>query len=232
MIKLRLSQERGYENRDWLESYHTFSFNTYYDPNFINYRSLRVINEDRVKGGKGFGEHSHKNMEIITYVIEGALEHRDSLGNRHVIRQGEIQLMSAGTGIIHSEYNFFQHDAVHFLQIWILPNKSDLSPKYAQKQFSTASKWETWCLLVSENGRDGSLTIQQDADLYSSLLEKGGEIKFQTVDERFYWIQILSGKFQILDTVLNQGDAGAIQQESLFTIQCLEEGEIFLFDLA
>ncbi len=233
MIKPRYSRDRAYEDRGWLKTFHTFSFDQYYDPNFMNYRTLRVINEDRVSEGKGFPAHEHNNMEIITYILEGALEHRDNLGNTSTLTKGEIQMMSAGTGIVHSEYNPSQYNDVHFLQIWILPNKNNLSPQYVQKQFSSALKWEDWCLLVSQNGREGSLKIHQDADLYSTILDKGGEIAFQMMKDRFYWIQILSGKFQILDIVLSHGDAGAIEEEdSSLQIRCLEAGEVLLFDLS
>jgi quercetin 2,3-dioxygenase len=232
MIRLRRSEDRGFVDKGWLQSYHTFSFDTYYDPDFKGFRQLLVINEDTVKGGKGFGSHSHKDMEIVTYVLEGVLEHQDSMGNTSVIRTNEVQLMTAGTGIVHSEYNLSHHQSAHFLQIWIRPEKNGLEPSYAKKSFSDASKWGQWCLLCSRNGREGSLRIHQDADLYATLLDDHDEILFETLFDRYYWIQIISGQFLIQGKTLQKGDGAFIQDESAIKTQCLSSGELLLIDLA
>lgn len=232
MISIRRSKERGYEDKGWLQTYHTFSFDTYYDPDFLNFRSIIVINEDTIKGGKGFGSHSHRDMEILTYVLEGALEHKDSMGNTSVIRPGEVQRMSAGSGVTHSEYNLSHHLPVHFLQIWIRPEQQGVEPSYAQRQFSSASKWGQWCLIASRTGREGSIRIHQDADLYASLLDADEQLSFEALIERHYWIQILAGKFQIKDVLLETGDAISMSDELLIDIRCIESGEFLLFDLA
>lgn len=232
MIRLRKSKERGYENKSWLETYHTFSFDTYYDPEFLGYHQLRVINEDTVKGGKGFGSHGHKDMEIITYVIEGAIEHQDSMGHTSIIRPGEIQCMSAGAGITHREYNLSHHLPAHFLQIWINPDQYGLQPSYAKRLFSSASKWGQWCLICSRNGREGSLRIHQDVDLYATLLEDNEELLFEALFDRYYWIQIISGKFLIQETLLESGDGAALNNESTIKVHCLSSGELLLFDLS
>ncbi len=231
MIELRTSKERGYEDKGWLQTYHTFSFDTYYDPDFLRYRDLRVINEDTVKGGKGFGAHHHRDVEILTYVLEGALEHRDSLGNTSVIRPNEVLRMSAGTGITHSEYNLSHHLPVRFLQIWINPERHDLEPSYSQKLFSSASKWGQWCLIGSRNGRDGSLRIHQDLDLYSTILDDNDEIRYEAMFDRYYWIQVVSGKFLVQESILEAGDSASLNDESTIEIRCLEGGELLLFDL-
>lgn len=232
MLNVRRSSERGYEDKGWLQTYHTFSFDTYYDPKFLNYRFLRVINEDTVKGGKGFGMHPHKDMEILTYVLEGILEHRDSMGNTSVTQAGDLQLISAGTGIHHSEYNLSPHFPVHFLQIWVLPEKSALEPSYQQKVFPSASKWGRWCLVASRNGRNGSLRIHQDLDLYTTILDERDEIVYEALGDRYYWIQIVSGKFEIEGTVLEAGDGASIEQIISLPIKCISSGELLIFDMA
>jgi redox-sensitive bicupin YhaK (pirin superfamily) len=232
MIKIRQGSTRGFEDKGWLQTYHTFSFDNYYDPEFLGFRQLRVINEDYVKGGKGFGSHMHKDMEILTYVIEGALEHQDSLGHNTVIRPGEVQRMTAGTGVMHSEYNLSHHFPVHFLQIWIYPETYGLEPSYASKLFSSASKWGTWCLICSRNGREGSLRIHQDVDLYATLLDDTDELVFDALMDRYYWIQIVSGKFFVQESTLQAGDGAAISNESAIKIRCLSSGELLLFDVA
>lgn len=231
MIQVRTSKERGYEDKGWLQTYHTFSFDTYYDPDFLGYRDLRVVNEDTVKGGKGFGTHYHRDVEILTYVLEGVLEHHDSMGNTSVIRPGEVLRMSAGTGITHSEYNLSHHLPVHFIQIWINPERHDLDPSYSQKFFSPASKWGQWCLICSRNGRDGSLRIHQDVDVYSTLLDENDEIVFEALFDRYYWVHVVSGKFMIQENVLDSGDSAALKEESAIEIRCLQGGELLLFDL-
>lgn len=232
MIKLRKSAERGYEDKGWLQSYHTFSFDTYYDPDFLGYRQLRVINEDTVKGGKGFGSHSHKDMEILTYVTEGVLEHQDSMGHTSIIRPNEVQRMSAGSGVTHSEYNLSHHLPVHFFQIWIYPEQNGIEPSYMTKLFSPASKWGQWCLVCSRNGREGSLRIHQDIDLYATILDDNDELIFEALIDRYYWIQIVSGKFLVQETILESGDGAALNDESTIEIRCLASGELLLFDLA
>lgn len=232
MIKVKKSQERGHENRGWLDTYHTFSFGSYYDPKQMGFRSLRVINEDYIKLGKGFGAHAHEDMEIITYVLEGNLEHEDSLGNKGVIHANEVQRMSAGTGIVHSERNLSTHENVHLLQIWISPEHYGITPSYEQKMFSSASKWGQWCLIVSSNGRNGSIKIHQDADIYSTILDQDTEIIFQALSERYYWIQVIAGEFVIQNNTLNQGDGAAISDEMSIKLTCKQNGEILLFDLS
>jgi len=231
MIQVRRSKERGYEDKGWLQTYHTFSFDTYYDPDFLGYRDLRVLNEDTVKGGKGFGTHQHRDTEILTYVLEGVLEHHDSRGNTCVVGPGEVLLMSAGTGIAHSEYNLSHHLPVHFIQIWINPERHDLEPSYSKKLFSGASKWGQWCLIGSRNGRDGSLRIHQDVDLYATLLEENDEIIFEALIDRYFWMHIVSGKFLVQESVLEAGDSAIISDESTIEIRCLGAGELLLFDL-
>lgn len=232
MINIRRSKDRGYEDKGWLQTYHTFSFDTYYDPDFLGFRTIRVINEDRVKGGKGFGSHMHRDMEVITYVVEGALEHKDSMGNTSVIRPGEVQRMSAGSGVNHSEYNLSHHLPVHFLQIWIQPDQFGIDPSYVQRQFSAASKWGQWCLIGSRTGREGSLRIHRDVDLYATLLDVGGMLSYEALTDRFYWIQIISGKFQVQNVLVEAGDGLSLSEESRIDILCLESGEFLLFDCA
>lgn len=231
MIAVRKSTDRGYEDKGWLQTYHTFSFDTYYDPDFLYYRDLRVINEDHVKGGKGFGAHPHKDMEILTYVLEGAIEHQDSMGNTSLIRPGEVQSMSAGTGISHSEYNLSHHLPVHFLQIWINPDKHGLEPAYAKRYFSQGSKWGQWCLIASRNGRDGSVRIHQDVEVYATLLDENDELIYEALFDRYLWIQIVTGKFLIQETILDKGDGASIHDETTIEIRCLQSGELLLFDL-
>ncbi len=231
-MQVRRSKERGFEDKGWLQTFHTFSFDSYYDPEFLGFRTLRVINEDTVSGGKGFSSHSHHDMEILTYVLEGVLEHQDSLGHTSVIQPQEVQRMTAGNGITHSEYNLSHHLPVHFLQIWIRPDQNGLEPSYVKKAFTSASKWGQWCLICSRNGRDGSMRIHQDIDLYATLLDDGDEILFELLSDRYCWIQIISGKFEIKGTTLEAGDGASLQEESSLEIKCLQSGELLLFDLA
>ena len=176
MIAIRKSEERGHADHGWLNSYHSFSFANYYDPQHMGFKTLRVINEDRVQANQGFGTHSHRDMEIISYVLEGALEHKDSMGTSSIILPGEVQVMSAGTGVTHSEYNHSKTDSVHFLQIWITPNQKGLEPRYEQKMYSAEEKHGNLRLIASQDGRDGSVTIHQDANLYASLLDAGQQV--------------------------------------------------------
>jgi redox-sensitive bicupin YhaK (pirin superfamily) len=231
MILLRPSKERGYEDKGWLQTYHTFSFDTYYDPDHLSFHTLRVLNEDVVAGQNGFPMHKHRDMEIVTYVLEGSLEHKDSMGNVATISKGEVQRLSAGLGVTHSERNVAHHQPVHFLQIWITPTLLGLNPSYAQTAFQSAAKWGQFCLMVSSNGRNGSLSIHQDADIYSTILDQNDETTFEALPERHIWIQIVSGSFLVQNSPLQKGDGAALTNELLISIKCLEGGELLLFDL-
>ena len=233
MITLRPAQERGAANFGWLDSRHTFSFGNYYDPNHMGFADLRVINEDKVSPGKGFGTHGHRDMEIISYVLEGALEHKDSIGNGSIIRPGDVQRMSAGTGIMHSEFNASQTEPVHFLQIWILPEKKGIEPGYEQKTFSEAEKRGTLRLIGSRDGRDGSVTIHQDVNLYASLLQDGETVNYSLPDGRVAWLQVARGAVQLNGQLLSAGDGAAISQATQITVQgASSEAEVLLFDMA
>lgn len=232
MITLRKSEERGHANHGWLNSYHSFSFADYYDPHHMGFRNLRVINEDRVHAGKGFGMHPHRDMEIISYVLEGALEHRDSIGNSAIIRPGEVQIMSAGTGIVHSEYNHSQSDLVHFLQIWILPDKKGVKPRYDQKMYSQEEKQGKLRLVVSQDGREGSVSIHQDANIYASLLDAGQEVDYQIKPDRHAWVQVVKGDITLNGQVLSAGDAAAVSNENKLVVGAKTNSEFLLFDLA
>ena len=232
MIKIRRSAERGHAQHGWLNSRHTFSFADYYDPQHMGFRSLRVINEDFVDGGKGFGLHPHNDMEIITYVLKGALEHKDSMGNGSVINPGDAQVMSAGTGVKHSEFNQSQKEAVHLLQIWIVPDKKSLPPGYQQKKFKTADRTGKLCLIASRDNRSGSLKINQDADLYTALIKKGDRIEHPLADQRHAWVQVAEGAVSINGEDLKQGDGASISSEKKIEILAKEKAEVVLFDLA
>src|SRR4051812_28822810 len=210
MIAVRPSAERGVTRLDWLDSRHSFSFGDYFDPGNVQFRSLRVLNDDKVAPGAGFGMHPHRDMEIITYVINGALEHRDSLGNGEVLRPGEVQRMTAGTGIRHSEFNPSAAEPVHLYQIWLLPERAGLTPGYEQKAFSEAEKQDRWRLVASPDGRDGSLTIRQDARLYLAALTGARELRHELANGRHAWLQVLRGKVVVNDTELAAGDGAAI----------------------
>lgn len=231
MITVRPANERGHADHGWLDTYHTFSFANYYDPANMGFRSLRVINEDRVQGGGGFGAHSHRNMEIITYVLEGALEHRDSMGNGSVMRPGDVQRMSAGTGIGHSEYNHSADEAVHFLQIWIKPERGGLTPGYEQRTYTPEEKRGQLRLIASHDGRDGSVKINQDAELYATLLEPGEEVEHRLGAGRHAWVQVVDGRVSLNGTALSAGDGAAVSQEELLKIVAEEKSETLLFDL-
>jgi hypothetical protein len=232
MILIRKADERGHADHGWLNSWHTFSFADYYDPDYMGFRALRVINDDRVQPGMGFSTHPHRDMEIISYVVEGMLEHRDSMGNGSVIRPGEVQRMSAGTGIDHSEFNPSKSKPVHFLQIWILPAQKGLSPGYEQKLFPDKEKRRTLRLIASSDGRDGSVTIHQDASIYAALLESGEEIVHAMPSERHVWVQVVRGKIHVNGYTLEQGDGAAVTEEDRMEIAGIENAELLLFDLA
>jgi len=231
MLTVKRSESRGLANHGWLKSRHTFSFADYYDPKNMNFGPLRVINEDRIDGGTGFGQHPHRDMEIISYVIDGALGHQDSMGNKTVILPGEVQRMSAGTGVVHSEQNESKDSPTHFLQIWIIPDQMMAKPGYGQKSFTEELKQKDLVLVVSKTGRDGSITINQDADLYLSRLAPGKEVTFNAKAERGIWIQVIKGSLAVQDQELKAGDAASMSEEKLITLKALENTEFMLFDL-
>lgn len=232
MITLRTAKARGHANHGWLDSYHTFSFASYYDPNYMGFRNLRVINEDRVHPTKGFAPHSHRDMEIITYVLEGALEHKDSMGNSSVIHPGEVQIMSAGTGVTHSEYNHSDKEGVHFLQIWILPDTPSLQPSYQQKMYDASKKRSKLCLIASPDGREDSVTIHQDVNLYATVLATGDKITHDIKSSRHVWLQVTQGEVSVNGELLTAGDGAAISEENQLLIFANQAAEMLLFDLA
>jgi redox-sensitive bicupin YhaK (pirin superfamily) len=230
MITIRPKEQRGHFDHGWLDTWHTFSFADYHDPEHMGFRTLRVINDDRVAPGTGFGAHSHRDMEIVTYVLEGALEHRDSMGNGSIIRPGEVQRMSAGTGVTHSERNPSPDQAVHLLQIWILPERRGLEPGYEQKQFSAAERTGTLRLVASPDGRGGSVTIHQDARLYAALLEDGQSVTHTFAPNRYGWLHVARGEAEVNGQKVSAGDGVAISQEKSVTIAG-QGAEVLLFDL-
>jgi redox-sensitive bicupin YhaK (pirin superfamily) len=231
MLMIRKSAERGHADRGWLDSYHTFSFASYYDANFMGFGNLRVINEDRVQPNMGFPTHSHQDMEIVTYVIEGALEHKDSMGNSSVIRPGEVQRMSAGTGVSHSEYNHSDQELVHLLQIWILPEQQGLPAGYEQKMYSETEKRGQLRLVGSRDGRDGSVTIHQDVNLYASVLDAGEKIDYEIKGDRNIWLQVVKGDITVNGQDISAGDAVAMKDESQLVLSAITNTEFLLFDL-
>lgn len=232
MITIRKAEERGHFDFGWLNTYHTFSFGDYYDPKHTQFRTLRVINEDFVEGGRGFPRHGHRDMEIVTYILQGALEHRDSIGTGSVIRRGDVQRMSAGTGVTHSESNPLGDEPVHLLQIWILPAEQNLQPEYEEKTFSEDEKHNKLRLIVSSDGRDDSVKIHQDANIYSALLDEGRELVQPLGSNRHAWLQVAAGSVALNELNLKQGDGVAVTQESSIKIAARESSEILLFDLA
>lgn len=232
MIKVRAAAERGKTQTNWLDGNHTFSFNRYYDPRWSGFRDLLVINEDYIAPGMGFGTHSHDNMEIITLVIEGALQHRDSTGGSGVIRPGEVQKMSAGTGVSHSEMNASKTEPAHLLQIWIQPEREGIEPGYEQKEFPEADKHGKLRLIASPGGIDGSVTVQQDAKLYDAALAPGDEVSYALGEDRYAWLQIINGAVSVNNAHLQTGDGAAISAENSLDIRASEAAEILLFDLA
>ncbi|MFL7904589.1 pirin family protein [Azospirillum argentinense] len=232
MITIRNRDERGAVNMGWLNSKHSFSFGHYYDPAHMGFRALRVINDDRVIPGAGFPTHGHADMEIVSYVLDGALEHKDTLGTSSVIRPGDVQRMSAGSGIRHSEYNASKKDPVHFLQIWILPNEEGMVPGYEQKAFEREEKQGRLRLIGSRDGRDGSVTIHQDVDLYATLLDEGDSVIHELRPGRHAWVQVARGQVRLNGTVLKEGDGAAISKEESLTLGGVVSAEVLLFDLA
>lgn len=233
MLIKRPSQERGHFDHGWLDTYHTFSFADYHDSQHVHFRTLRVINEDRVAPGRGFGMHPHRDMEIITYILSGALEHRDSMGNGGIIRPGDVQRMSAGKGIFHSEANPSPNEEVHLLQIWIFPSEHGIEPSYEQKHFTDEDRTDTLRLVASPDGRDGSVTIVQDANVYASFLTEGVKLDHQIAPGRGAYLQVARGSLTVNGTLLSQGDSLAIENEAHITIAntSAERAEFLLFDL-
>jgi redox-sensitive bicupin YhaK (pirin superfamily) len=230
MKMIRRANQRGHAEHGWLDSYHTFSFANYHDPNWMGFRSLRVVNDDLVMPGMGFGTHPHRDMEIITYVLSGALQHKDSMGNGRVIQPGEVQYMAAGTGVQHSEFNPSKDEAAHFLQIWILPERRGLKPRYAEKSLVNAPKG-TFNLVASKAGREGSLAINQDADLYVAKLESGNEASHDLKPARHAWVHVAEGEVKLNGDTLNTGDALALSDESHVRLVATKPSQVLLFDL-
>jgi redox-sensitive bicupin YhaK (pirin superfamily) len=232
MITIRGAQERGHFDHGWLNTYHTFSFDQYYDPRHMSFRNLRVINEDFVAPGRGFPMHGHRDMEIITYILEGALKHEDSMGNGSIIRPGDVQRMSAGTGVRHSEKNASTDERVHLLQIWILPDTLSLEPEYEQKAFSEDERRGKLRLIASRDGREGSVRVHQDVTLFASILGKGDRVERTMDPMRFAWIQVARGSIRVNDTTAEQGDGVMASGESSLQIVGNEPSELLMFDLA
>ncbi|HYA20862.1 MAG TPA: pirin family protein [Burkholderiales bacterium] len=231
MIEIRKSSDRGYFDHGWLKTYHSFSFADYFDREHMSFGSLRVINEDYVQAGKGFGTHPHRDMEILTYILEGQLAHKDSMGNGSIIKPGDVQRMSAGTGVTHSEFNASPDEIVHLLQIWILPKYSGLQPSYEQKHFDAREKQNKLRLVASPDGRAGSVTIHQDASVYAGILSKGKEVSHPLANNRRAYIQTLSGAFKVNGERLNAGDGAKITGEKIIKLAAADDSELLFFDL-
>ncbi len=232
MISVRRADERGHADHGWLDTRHTFSFADYHDPKYLGFRGLRVINEDRVQPGQGFPPHGHRDMEIVSYVLAGALEHKDSMGTGSVIRPGDVQRMSAGTGVRHSEYNHSKDEPVHFLQVWILPERRGLEPGYEQRHFSDADKRAGLRLIASREGTDGSVTIHADAKIYAAVVEQGQRLRHALAEHRHAWLQVARGAITLNDRPLVHGDGAAVSGEPALTIAGAERAEVLVFDLA
>ena len=232
MITIRRAEDRGHANHGWLDTYHTFSFGSYRDAQHMHFRALRVMNEDFVAPGQGFGTHPHHDMEIVTYVLEGALEHKDSMGNGEVLRPGEFQRMSAGTGITHSEFNPSDSEPVHLYQIWLFPDRKGIEPSYEQKRFPDDQRHNRLQLVASRDAAEGALVIHQDARVFLSTLDDGKQIPYEIADGRHAWLQVLRGGVSLNGQTLKTSDGAAVSEERLLTIQAEGATEIMLFDLA
>jgi redox-sensitive bicupin YhaK (pirin superfamily) len=232
MIAIRKSNDRGHADHGWLDTRFTFSFAEYFDPKHVQFRTLRVMNDDRVAGGAGFPTHPHKDMEIVTYVLEGALQHQDSMGNGSVIKPGDVQYMSAGTGVAHSEFNASKTEPVHLYQIWMFPDKNGHRPAYDQKHFSDEEKRATLRLLVSSDGRDGSVKIRQDNELYATVLGTGDKVKHELKPERHAYVQVARGSVTLNGKKLDAGDGAAVSEEKSLELAGVNDAEVLLFDLA
>jgi redox-sensitive bicupin YhaK (pirin superfamily) len=231
-MNIRRAKDRGHAQHGWLESYHTFSFADYYDEKLMGFGDLRVINEDRVQPGRGFGTHAHRDMEIISYVLDGQLQHRDSLGTGSIIRPGEVQRMTAGTGISHSEFNPSREELLHFLQIWILPARAGLEPGYEQKAFPPKDRQGTLRLVASTDGRDGSVTVHQDVNLYATLLDDGERVHYAIPRGRATWIHVAQGAAELNGTRLDAGDAAAFREDGTVDVVGREWADVLIFDLS
>ncbi len=232
MLAIRRAGERGTARFGWLDSRHTFSFGHYHDPQFMGHGPLRVINEDRVQPGRGFDTHAHRDMEIISYVLDGGLEHRDSMGNGSTIRPGDVQRMSAGTGVMHSEFNASDADSVHFLQIWVVPERSGIAPGYEQKYFDVAGKRGRLRLVGSRDGRDGSVTIHRDVDLYATVLDGDDTVTHELDAGRKGWVQVARGRVELDGEPLAAGDGAALEGPQTLTLSAAANAEVLLFDMA
>jgi redox-sensitive bicupin YhaK (pirin superfamily) len=231
-IAVRRANERGRTRFDWLYSWHTFSFGDYYDEDHMGFRSLRVINDDIIAPGMGFGEHPHRDMEIITWVLDGALQHKDSLGNGAVIRPGEVQTMTAGKGIRHSEFNASKTQPVHLLQVWIMPRTKGATPRYGQGTFDIGARKNTFCQVVTDDGRDGSIHIEQDADLAIANIDAGRSATWETEPGRYLYVHVARGTVKVLGETLSAGDAAAISDTTALEVVGEKNAEVLLFDLA
>jgi redox-sensitive bicupin YhaK (pirin superfamily) len=231
MLAIRKSIDRGHFDHGWLDTYHTFSFGDYYDPAQMGFRALRVINEDRVAPGAGFGMHGHRDMEIVTLVLSGALEHKDSLGHGEVLRPGELQHMSAGSGIRHSEFNPSATEPTHLYQIWLLPREKGLEPSYHQQKFDAAERAARWQLVASPDGAEGSLPIEQDAKIYLADLPAGGKLDFELAANRHAWLQVLRGSVELNGHTLSTSDAAAVSDEAQLLLKSSTPSQFMLFDL-
>jgi redox-sensitive bicupin YhaK (pirin superfamily) len=230
MMTIRKSNERGHAEHGWLDTYHTFSFADYYDPNWMGFRSLRVINDDLILPGQGFGMHPHRDMEIITYVLQGALAHKDSMGNGRVIKAGEMQYMSAGTGVLHSEFNPANNEATRLLQIWIVPDQKGVKPGYAERSLMEAEPGKLH-LMTSKTGRDGSVPIHQDADLWLGRLNSGQQVSHSLAANRHAWLHVAEGEVTVNGKTLNTGDAVGVSKESKLDLSATKPSQVLLFDL-
>ena len=232
MIDIIRSESRGAADHGWLKSKHTFSFADYHNPQMMGFAKLRVVNEDWIEGGQGFGTHPHRDMEIVTYMIDGALEHKDSMGNGSVIHPGEMQRMTAGTGVLHSEFNHSSDERAHLLQIWILPERNGLEPGYEQKLFPSEEKTNRWLLVGSRDGRDGSLTIHQDVNLLSTEIERDQDLAYSFSGRRRGFMQVVRGTVEIEGETVVEGDAVAMQDQEKLAVRAVEDSELLLFDMA
>lgn len=232
MLQIRKSNTRGKADHGWLNSMHTFSFANYYDPRYTSFGPLRVINEDRVQGGQGFGTHSHSNMEIVSYVLGGALEHKDSMGTGSVLRYGDVQRMSAGSGVSHSEFNHSASEPVHFLQIWLFPDQENITPSYQETHFAPETKRGQLRLIASRDGRDGSLLIHQDANLYATILDGDDRVHLPLAPRRGAYVQVARGQLQVNGITLETGDALQVSDEAQLTLENANDAEVIVFELA
>lgn len=232
MMTIRKASERGHADHGWLDSHHTFSFADYYDPKHMGFRSLRVINDDRVEAGRGFGAHPHRDMEIISYVLDGALAHKDSMGTGATIRPGDVQRMSAGTGVTHSEFNASKSDLVHFLQIWLVPSERGIKPGYEQKTFTDADKRGRLRLVASPDGAEGSITIHTDARVYAGVFGAGERAELPLADKRGAWVHVARGNVKVNGELVGDGDGVAIEREQTIRVEGVDGGEVLVFDLA